>query len=366
VRVVFVNHNRSPVYGGVERWMIDTAVGLAGRGFSSVVVGRPRAPWLAAAERAGLRTRGEIHGAWIQRVLRVRAAIRAERPDLIVVKGTKAARWAAWARSTGAGGRVVYFFGSTHELDPRVWIDRHTWRLVDAGIVGAHGAARWYAERGFGPAEKLHLLWRGVDLPRFEAAGAACLAMRAALGLAPDALAVGAVGRLVWEKGIDVLFDAVRLIRPRLPHARFFVVGGGRERPDIEAAAAAPELGGAVTLLGQRDDVPEVLAAMDVVVQSSRKEVMAQTTLEAMAAGKPVVSTRTIGADEAIEDGVSGLLVDVGDAAAIAERVVVLAGDPGRRAALGRAAHARIAAEFTTAHTVDRCEAIFRRIASGR
>src|SRR4029077_5406937 len=105
---------------------------------------------------------------------------------------------------------------------------------------------------------------------------------------------------------------------------------------------AAPELQGAVTLLGPRDDVPELLAAMDVVVQSSRREAMAQTTLEAMAVARSVVSTTTVGADEAIEDGVSGLLVPVGDAAALAERIILLAAAPGRRAALGGAARRRI------------------------
>src|SRR5205807_1198050 len=94
--------------------------------------------------------------------------------------------------------------------------------------------------------------------------------------------------------------------------------------------------------LGPREDVPELLAAMDVVVQSSRREAMAQTTLEAMAVGRPVVSTTTVGADEAIEDGVSGLLVPVGDAAALADAVVALAEDPARRVRPGlAAAHVR-------------------------
>jgi glycosyltransferase involved in cell wall biosynthesis len=121
-------------------------------------------------------------------------------------------------------------------------------------------------------------------------------------------------------------------------------------------------VGGAVTLLGQRDDVPELLAAMDLVVQSSRQEVMAQSTLEAMAVGRPIVSTATVGADEAIEDGTSGILVPVGDPAALARAVTALAADPDRRAALGGAARARIAEHFTTAKMLDRCEAIFRSV----
>src|SRR5438034_265184 len=224
------------------------------------------------------------------------------------------------------------------------------------------GAARWYAAEGFGPPEKIHVLWKGVHVARFDRARAEAARKRAELGLAPDELAVGTVGRLAWQKGIDDLLEAVRRVRPRLPRARFFVVGGGRDAEAVAAAAAAPDLGGAVALLGPRDDVPELLAAMDVVVQSSRREAMAQTTLEAMAVGRPVVSTTTVGADEAIEDGISGLLVPVGDAAALADRILALARDPARRAALGDAARARIAAHFTSARMLDRCEAILQAI----
>jgi glycosyltransferase involved in cell wall biosynthesis len=86
----------------------------------------------------------------------------------------------------------------------------------------------------------LHVLWKGVDLARFEAARVAAPAARAALGLGPDDLAVGTVGRLAWQKGIDDLFAAVRRVRPRVPRARFFVVGGGRDADAVAAAASRP------------------------------------------------------------------------------------------------------------------------------
>jgi glycosyltransferase involved in cell wall biosynthesis len=362
VRLLFVNANRSVTFGGVERWMIDAAQGLVARGHEAALLGRPDTPWLEAAGRTGLRVRPDIRGAWAQRVLRVRAAMRAERADLTIVKGKKAARMAAWGRATGAGGRVVFFLGATHELDRGRWVDRFTWRHVDAGIVVAHGAARWYGEEGFGPPAKMHVLWKGVDMATFDGARAGASAVRASLGLAPGELAVGTVGRLAWQKGIDDLLAAVRLVRGRVPRARFFIVGGGRDAEAIAAAARGPELDDAVTLLGPRDDVPEFFAAMDLVVQSSRREAMAQTTLEAMAVGRPVVSTMTIGADEAIEDGVSGLLVPVGDTTALADSIVALSGDPARRETLGAAARRRIEAHFTRERMLDRCEAILDRI----
>src|SRR5207253_2851111 len=83
----------------------------------------------------------------------------------------------------------------------------------------------------------MHVLWKGVDLARFDRAHAEAARKRAELGLAPDDLAVGTVGRLAWQKGIDDLLEAVRRLRPRLPRARFFVAGGGRDAGAVAAAA---------------------------------------------------------------------------------------------------------------------------------
>ena len=362
MRVLFINANRSAAYGGVERWMIDTACGLGARGHGCTLLGRPGTAWLRAAAAAGVPVIDDIRGAWIARVFGVRRVMRKLRPDVVIAKAKKAARMAAFGRATGGGGRVVLFFGATHELDERRPFDRLTWRVLDAGIVVATAAADWYAERGFGPRAKLHVLWKGVDASLFERAPTRGAAVRAALGVAPDDVAIGTVGRLAWQKGLDDLLAAARLVRARVPRARFFVIGGGRDAARIAALAADPALDGAVTLLGQRDDVADLLAAMDIVVQSSRREAMAQATLEAMAAGRAVVSTMTVGADEAIDDGVSGFLVPVRDTDALADRLVALARDPARRRALGEAARQRIAERFTTAHMLDRCEAVLQAI----
>jgi len=361
VRLLFLNLNKSAVFGGLERWMVDVGVGLQARGHSCLVVGRPDAPWLRFAAQHGLRTRGDHHGAWAQRVWRAGAAISDEQPDVVIVKAKKAARMAAWGRRFARRGRVVMLFGLTHELRPHRWVDRHTWRLVDAGIVLAHAQQRWYVDACFGPAEKLHVLWKGVDVERFRPGAAARAARRASLGLGPDEVAVGTVGRLAWQKGIDHLFAVVRRVRPGIPRARFFVLGDGREAAQIRAAAK--ELGGAVTLLGHDEDVPGFLAAMDVAVLPSRQEAMAQTTLEAMAAGLPLVSTRTVGADEAIDDGTSGVLVPVGDVAALGDAIVALVENPEARARLGAAARARILADFSLPHALDRCESALAQIA---
>src|SRR6185369_14468517 len=100
------------------------------------------------------------------------------------------------------------------------WLDRYTWRALDGGIVVAHGQADWYATRGFGPRAKFHVLWKGVDLPQFDAAAREAPAQRAALGLRPGELAIGTFGRLAWQKGYGDLLEAVQLVRARVPQAR--------------------------------------------------------------------------------------------------------------------------------------------------
>src|SRR5262245_15938330 len=187
--------------------MMDAAEGLGARGHACVMLGRPGAPWVRSARRRGLRVREDHFGAWIVRVARTRAVMRAERPDVVVVKGKKAARMAAWGRATGGRGRVALFFGLTHELDADRWVDRYTWRRTDAGITVAHGATRWYAEHGFGPASKIHVLWKGVDLAPYDAGLATREATRDALGLADGDLAVGTACRMAWQKGVDQLLD---------------------------------------------------------------------------------------------------------------------------------------------------------------
>src|SRR5207244_10403171 len=115
---------------------------LAARGHATALLGRPGTPWLEAAARAGVPVRPDIRGAWAQRVLRVGAAMRAEAADVVVVKGKKAARMAAFGRATGARGRVAFFLGATHELDRARWVDRFTWRAGHGATAAPHRAAR--------------------------------------------------------------------------------------------------------------------------------------------------------------------------------------------------------------------------------
>ena len=234
------------------------------------------------------------------------------------------------------------------------WLQRLGWASADKVLsVSSKLAERMAAATGFNQGQ-ITTIRNGVDVDRFQPVNQA--AARRALGV-PDGLVVGTVGRLVPVKDQATLVDAVaELCRSGLP-VTLVIAGDGPERPALEARAAAA--GVDLRLIGYRADVDQVLSALDVFVLSSVSEGLSNTILEAMAAARPVVATRVGGAEEMIDDGVTGVLVPPSDAAAMAAalRRVLAAGDRG--AAMGTAARRRVEAEFTLPGMMRRYEQLY-------
>nr|WP_240895218.1 glycosyltransferase family 4 protein [Kineococcus siccus] len=156
------------------------------------------------------------------------------------------------------------------------------------------------------------------------------------------------VGRLVPEKGPDVLLDAVQRVLARDRRVEVAVVGAGPLAGDLRRTVDERGLAGVVRLLGAvgQDDLPAWYRWADVFCLPSYAEGVPVVLMEAMATELPVVTTPVAGIPELVEDGVSGHLVAPGDAAAVADALVRLVDDPQTRAALGRRGRARVLAEF--------------------
>jgi glycosyltransferase involved in cell wall biosynthesis len=218
------------------------------------------------------------------------------------------------------------------------------------------------------PRAKLRLLGNGVDLTRFRPGRLSRErrdALRAEMGAGPGEVVCGAIGRMVWEKGYAELFAAAGALRSRHPEVRMVVIGPDDEakadRIDASAITEAERSGG-VRFLGYRADVEDLYEAFDLYVLASHREGFPRSAMEAAATGLPVVATDIRGCRQVVENGVTGALVPVGGAAALADAIAGLAASPTGRQAMGKAARAKAVAEFDQQQVIDITLETYRRL----
>jgi len=171
-----------------------------------------------------------------------------------------------------------------------------------------------------------------------------------------------AVGRLVYEKGHEFLIDAMSTVTGEDSRAIAGICGAGPLHDSLQAQIEKLNLQGKVKLLGQWDEIPELLAASDVFILPSRWEGLPMALLEGMMAGLPVIATRVEGVDEVVQPGVHGLLVPLESPAELAQAILQLLRSPQDRQRMGAAARERVLSSYTT----DRmCEAYLQVIEKG-
>jgi glycosyltransferase involved in cell wall biosynthesis/ribosomal protein S18 acetylase RimI-like enzyme len=239
-------------------------------------------------------------------------------------------------------------------------------RCSDLELYQSEEDLRWARRIRLARKGRSRLLGNGTDTGHFDPAlvpPERAAELRRELGLPADALVVGAVGRLVAEKGYRELFDAARTVRRADPRVRFLVVGA----PDLEKADAIDqaELGRAaedVLVTGWRNDVRDLLAVMDVFVLASWREGMPRSAIEAAAMGRPLVLTDIRGCREVARHQREALLVPPRDPDALAAAISRLAGDPALRERLATAARRRALERFSEAEVAERVVGQYRRL----
>lgn len=223
------------------------------------------------------------------------------------------------------------------------------------------------------PAAKLTLLGNGIDLTRFADwadRDEVRAKVRAELGVDESTVVVGAVGRLVLEKGYVELFDAWERVRLAHPDAVLVVVGpSDDDKADAMPAEVTDRARAAgVRFLGMRDDVDELYLGMDLYVLASHREGFPRSAMEAAATGLPIVATDIRGCRQVVDDGVTGRLVPVRSAAGLATALDELIADDALRARMSGAAAQRARSEFDQQRIIDTTLDTYRRLltAAGR
>lgn len=326
-------------------------------------------PWVAELERAGIRhfalpssTRGWTLRGDARAARELWRILRRERVDVLHTHNPKPG---LYGRVVGRVAGVPVVVNTVHGLyatDDDPWAQRVlvylleaiAARFSDAELVQNPEDLQVMTRWRLAPRGRARLLGNGVDLDRFDPTRfdeADRRARRAALGLGPDQLVVGTVGRLVGEKGYRELIEAATLLGPE-----YTVVAIGPEDPEKRDALPARVLESAaasgVRVLGWRDDVDALYATMDVFVLASHREGLPRSAMEAAAMGLPIVATDVRGCRQVVEHGVTGLLVPVGDPASLAAAVRRLGEDGALRRSMGDAGRRRARERFDERATV--------------
>jgi glycosyltransferase involved in cell wall biosynthesis len=217
-------------------------------------------------------------------------------------------------------------------------------------------------------APEYHVIYDGLDLERFRPTRGRD-DVREELGISRGAPVIGIVGNIQEWKGQHVLLEAMVAVVRAYPQAVALVVGGahrsGRAYADsLRRFVAEHGLTNNVVFTGARQDVPDVMNAMDVIVHSSvRGEPFGRVIIEGMSVGRPVIATRAGGVPEFVHDGVDGLLVQPGDAAELSRVLIGLLEDADLRRRLSDGAE-RAVQNFSLEHHVEQMTALYDRIAA--
>lgn len=185
-------------------------------------------------------------------------------------------------------------------------------------IIGLTEAERMdHLERGVGEDKKFAVIPSGIDLEDFRQWVGVRGHRPPGFDMPQDAIVIGSVGWLTKVKGHRTLIEAIARLKPRFPLVHLVMVGGGDLLGELAALATQFGIENSVTFLGERQDIPECLAGMDIFVLPSLNEGMGRALIEAMAAGRPVIASRVGGIPAVVRHRDTGMLVPPGDVRAL-------------------------------------------------
>ncbi len=186
--------------------------------------------------------------------------------------------------------------------------------------------------------------------------------IRAQLGISSTAPVIGCVGNLRPQKALHHLVECAGMLVRAFPDVRVLIVGGGSDEARIRSLVRQRDLSDTVLMLGDRSDVPNILAALDLAVSTSDWEGSPLAVMEYMAAGIPVVATRVGGVPDLVTPDVNGLLVEPGDVEGLAREIAALLRDPERRAVMGANGRRRQLLEFDINLMLRRIELLYEEL----
>jgi len=242
-----------------------------------------------------------------------------------------------------------------------LWIDKKLRVADDLLVAECEASRRHLVERLKYPEKKVITVYNGVDIAGWPVSKAERRRYRQKAGIPDDVVVIGAVGRLDEQKGHIHLLEAIAKLKAAHP-VKCLIIGTGPLKNHLAETAKRLRLQEDVRFLGEQQDIPGWLSAMDIFVQPSLWEGLPNAMLEAMALGLPVVATRVDGIPEAIAHEISGLLCNPKDSQTLFINIQDLIADPELRRKLGDAARQVIVNNFQFTTMIPKYEEAYARV----
>lgn len=304
----------------------------------------------------------------LKALIKLRSLIAEERPEIVHTHSSKAGilgRIAA--RLAGCPvvvhsphGHVFYgYFGRLRTLGV-VLAERLAAHITDRIFTLTELGKRDHLRFGVGSPDKFVVVPCGIDISKFSSPKRSRKEVREEFGFSCGVV-VGWVGRLVPIKGCEYFLRALKIVMVERPEVKGLVVGDGPLREDLEELSRRLGISGKVVFSGARDDVPELMQAMDILVLTSLNEGLGRVILEAMACGVPVVASSVGGVPEIVVHEETGLLVPPADPRSTADAILKLLNDPYKAQLLSRKGRER-AKLFDIKAMVKRTEEVYRKL----
>ncbi len=259
----------------------------------------------------------------------------------------------------GLAGHLAHIPTLAHVHALNTWL---YYRFSTLSVTCSAGVKQHIVNQGAAEA-RVRVVYNGIEATRLDGVISSSDARRM-LGLLPDQPVVGCVAHLSAKKGQEHLLQAVALLKERFPQLVCLLAGEGEMYDTLRRMAAELDIADRVCLLGFRSDVISVMNAMDIVVLPSvAKEGLGLVLVEAALLQKPTIGSNAPGIDEAIADGVTGLLTPPGDATALAEKLALLLENAELRQQLGKAGRTRALELFSMQGMCNRMESIYHELA---
>ncbi|MBN2012757.1 glycosyltransferase family 4 protein [candidate division KSB1 bacterium] len=365
MRILFINSIR--MYGGGEVWMITAAKELVRRGHELTIVCRPDAAMRPYAEASDARVapmtiRGDFYPGTI---LRTRQLLQEYNIDIILTNMDKELRFAALAARLCHRPPVIARKGIDHPLKNKL---HYRWtynRLATAVIANSQATKQTLLNSApWLDGDRVHVIYNGIDPELY--APERTKNIRSELGMPDDAPVIGFVGRLNVQKGIEYLLEGFRKAIEQIPTMHLLLVGEGNLHEDVVAFAEKHNLKDRIHPVGFRDDIPNVMRTIDLCVLPSLWEGFGIVLIEAMAAGKPCITTRISSMPEIVRDGKSGLVVPPRDPDALAVAIRTIMSDNELANQMGETGRQDVLEKYTISRMIEQYELIFQRYVSGK